>query len=145
MKVCPTNGLQPLLLSSGLSAMWTPRLVPEIGYCEYNCNLCGKVCPTGAISLLPLRDKQKKKIGVDRINRRVCLPWAKNKECIVCEEHCPLPEKAVKLKREKIGSETVLRPYIDEKICTGCGICQTKCPTRPERAVKIFSFKSDRS
>ena len=26
-----------------------PLLVPRIGYCEFNCTLCGQVCPTGAL------------------------------------------------------------------------------------------------
>ncbi|OQX84532.1 MAG: hypothetical protein B6D63_04295, partial [Candidatus Latescibacteria bacterium 4484_7] len=47
MKVCLTNGLQPTLTEAGLEGLWTPILVPRLGYCEYNCNLCSQVCPTG--------------------------------------------------------------------------------------------------
>src|SRR3989338_541621 len=43
MRVCPTNVLQPVIFESGLSGIWAPHLVFEIGYCEYNCNLCGRV------------------------------------------------------------------------------------------------------
>ena len=32
MKVCPTGGLQPALAEAGLEGIWTPRLVPRIGY-----------------------------------------------------------------------------------------------------------------
>ena len=39
MKVCVTNGLQPVILEAGLHGIWSPKLVPEIGYCEYNCKL----------------------------------------------------------------------------------------------------------
>jgi polyferredoxin len=46
MKVCPTGGLQPTLTEAGLEGLWTPMLVPRIGYCDYMCNLCGNVCPT---------------------------------------------------------------------------------------------------
>lgn len=40
--------------------------------------------------------------------------------------------------------ENVLRPYIDAQLCIGCGICQTKCPVRPMRAIKILLTKADR-
>ena len=49
MKVCLTNGLQPVLWEAGLEGLYTPRLIPRMGYCAYSCNLCGQVCPTGAI------------------------------------------------------------------------------------------------
>jgi len=37
-----------------IEGMWTPGLNTHTGYCEYNCTLCGQVCPTGAIPKLPL-------------------------------------------------------------------------------------------
>ena len=49
MKVCPNNALHPAFVQAGLEGLWTPVLVPRIGYCEPNCVLCGQVCPTGAI------------------------------------------------------------------------------------------------
>ncbi|MFA6033643.1 MAG: 4Fe-4S binding protein, partial [Myxococcota bacterium] len=41
MKVCPTGGLQPAFMEAGLEGLWTPRLVPVVGACEY-CTLCGQ-------------------------------------------------------------------------------------------------------
>ena len=49
MKVCPNNALQPALTEAGLEGLWTPILVPRIGYCESSCVLCSQVCPSGAI------------------------------------------------------------------------------------------------
>lgn len=137
MKVCVTNGLQPVIFESGLEGIWTPRLVPEIGYCEYQCTLCGNVCPTGAIPSLSVEKKKKVRLGLAEIDRSVCIAWAENKECIVCEEHCPAADKAIKL----IG----LKPYVDNRLCVGCGICQNKCPTRPVRAIKVSPRNSDRT
>ena len=145
MKVCITNGLQPVILESGIGGIWTPQLIPEIGYCEYKCTLCGKVCPTGAIPSLSLEQKKKTRLGLAEIDLSICLPWAENKECIVCEEHCPVSDKAIKLKSHNTGSQTVLRPYVNFDLCIGCGICQKKCPTRPVRAIKVFPYKSDRT
>jgi polyferredoxin len=49
MKVCPNNALHPTLMEGGIEALWTPVVVPRVGYCEPNCVLCGQVCPSGAI------------------------------------------------------------------------------------------------
>jgi len=58
MKVCVKNALQPALMESGFEGMFTPRLVPRLGYCEFNCTLCGQVCPSGAIKRLDMKQKQ---------------------------------------------------------------------------------------
>ncbi|MEK6732569.1 MAG: 4Fe-4S binding protein, partial [Candidatus Omnitrophota bacterium] len=137
MRACPTNGLQPAIFESGFSGIWAPHLVPEIGYCEYNCNLCGKVCPVGAIPRLILAEKKEQRLGLAYINKDICIPWSQNKECIVCEEHCPVPSKAIKAYSESSGGKKILKPYVDTYLCIGCGICQNKCPTRPLRAIKV--------
>jgi len=137
MRVCPTNVLQPVIFESGLGGIWTPHLIMEIGYCEYNCNLCGNVCPTGAIPKLDIAQKRNVKLGLADINKDICIPWSQNKECIVCEEHCPVPSKAIKLYDEIFNGKRVSKPYVDASLCIGCGICQNKCPTRPIRAVRV--------
>ena len=63
LKVCPTSGLQPSLAQAGWSGLWTPVLVPRLGYCDYTCNACGGACPTGAIPPLTLEDKRLAVIG----------------------------------------------------------------------------------
>ncbi len=138
MKVCITNGLQPCLFESGTAGIWTPRLVPEIGYCEYHCVLCGHVCPTGAIVPLTEEGKHEVRLGLAVIDRSICIPWAEGKECIVCEEHCPVPEKAIKLHRDTPQSPA--KPEVDYALCVGCGICQNKCPQRPSRAIRVTPF-----
>ena len=138
MKVCPTNGLQPALFQSGMDGIWTPHLVPEIGYCEYNCTLCGNTCPTGAIrKISSVKEKHRARLGTAEVDRSICLPWADNKECIVCEEHCPVYEKAIKLTKYTVGGKTISRPQVDMELCVGCGICQNKCPVRPLRAIRV--------
>lgn len=137
MKVCVTNGLQPVMLESGYQGIWTPQLVPEIGYCEYNCTLCGEVCPTGAIPELVIHKKRKFKIGIAEINENICIPYAGTEQCIVCEEHCPTPDKAIKTEEVIINGKRILRPRVDKKLCIGCGICQNKCPVSPVRAIIV--------
>lgn len=138
MKVCVTGGLQPLLFENGVENLWTPRLIPEIGYCEYTCALCGQVCPTGAIKKMKIDEKKKVKIGLAKINQQLCLPYAKNKQCIVCQEHCPVPGKAIKLMGKTVYDSGVHKPFVDIDLCIGCGICENKCPVSPVKAIKIF-------
>ncbi len=140
MKVCITNGLHPVLLQAGLAGVWTPQLIPEIGYCEYKCTLCGNVCPTGAIRRLSLEEKMTTRLGLAEIDKQICLPWAEGRQCIVCQEHCPIADKAIKLQGESQDAEVLLKPVVDARLCVGCGICQNKCPTRPMRAIRVVPF-----
>ena len=97
IRVCPTAGLQPVFSEAGAEGFWTPRLVPRLGYCNYGCNACGWSCPSGAIPALDLEPKRRAQIGVAHLDQDFCLPWSKAVPCIVCEEMCPIPEKAIKL------------------------------------------------
>ena len=97
VRVCPTQGLQPSLFEGGVQNVLTPRLVPRLGYCGFGCNACGQVCPTGAIPELTLEEKQSVIMGLASIDQDRCLPWAYNIPCIVCEEVCPVADKAVTL------------------------------------------------
>jgi polyferredoxin len=150
MKVCITNGLQPALLEAGLEGIWSPVLVPTVGYCEFRCTLCGQVCPTGAIKRLPLDEKVKVKIGLAMIDRNRCLPWAHATPCIVCEEVCPTPKKAIWLEEARVrgreGGEVLLKqPRVDLELCIGCGICEAKCPVMDRPAIYVTSIGESRS
>jgi ferredoxin len=179
LKVCPTNVLQPAVLEAGLEGVFTPRMDFVRGYCEWTCADCGKVCPTQSIRELDLAEKQRTVIGLAVIDRNLCLPWAKGEECLVCEELCPTPRKAIVFGDESgygtgqgrgggqgrgmgggLGSgdaaadtaspvgesdlqaepetEGVKFPYVLERHCTGCGICQYNCPVQdPVVAVAV--------
>jgi polyferredoxin/Pyruvate/2-oxoacid:ferredoxin oxidoreductase delta subunit len=150
MKVCITNGLQPTLLEAGIEGIWSPVLVPRIGYCEYRCTLCGQVCPTGAIKKLNMEEKEKIKIGLAMIDKGRCLPYAHATSCIVCEEVCPTPKKAIWFEkimvRSRDGKELVLKqPRVDLELCIGCGICEAKCPVLGQPAIYVTSVGESRS
>jgi ferredoxin len=150
MKVCTTNGLQPTLLEAGLEGVWSPVLVPTRGYCEFNCTLCGQVCPTGAIQKLTPAAKSQWRIGTAMFDRGRCLPHAHATPCIVCEEVCPTPTKAIWFEevvvRDRAGQAvTVKQPHVDLKLCIGCGICEAKCPIGDRPAVYVTSIGETRS
>lgn len=138
MKICITNGLQPVMLESGIDGIWTPKLDNITGYCEYSCNACGKVCPTQAIKALDIAEKEKIKIGNAVIVKEKCVPWKDGIECLVCEEHCPVPDKAIKFVKETINGVDVDVPVVDYHLCIGCGVCENKCPVEgKERGIVV--------
>jgi polyferredoxin len=150
MKVCITNGLQPTLFEAGVEGIWSPMLVPTIGYCEYRCTLCGQVCPTGAIKRLQIEEKAKVKIGLAMIDKGRCLPWAHARPCIMCEEVCPTPKKAIWFEevrvRDRQGKIVMLQqPHVDLELCIGCGICEAKCPVIGRPAIYVSSVGESRS
>lgn len=143
MKICIGNALHPSFLEGGIEGMFSPMLVARVGYCEFNCTLCGQVCPTGAIQILKLQEKHTFKIGHAFFDKNRCLPYAKGIPCIVCEEHCPTPKKAIQFNTATVkndrGEEMVVKqPYIVDKLCIGCGICENKCPL-PDKAAVIIT------
>ena len=147
MKVCLKNALYPAAYQAGLEGIYTPLVVPRLGYCEYNCTLCGQVCPTGAIPALPVEIKRHEVIGKAVFDKNHCLPFARKIDCIVCEEHCPIPEKAIRSREVRVMGldgliRTVKEPYLVEEICNGCGICENVCPLETKAGIEVFAVKN---
>jgi MauM/NapG family ferredoxin protein len=150
MKVCPTNVVQPARLEAGVEGMWSPVLKTDKRHCEYTCNACLEVCPTGAIQPLTLERKQKLRIGLAHIDKNRCLPYAYSRPCVVCEDVCPLPEKAiwhedVTVINSKGVTVSVKQPHVNAELCIGCGLCQNKCPVSDEAAIRVTSVGESRS
>lgn len=143
IRACPTAGLQPCLSEAGLIGVWTPRLDPRLGACDYACTACGEVCPSGAIPRLALAEKRETVIGVAAVDRNRCLPWSYDTPCIVCEEMCPRPEKAIRLDEVAVvdaeGQPVRLqRPVVLRDLCIGCGICENQCPLDGDAAIRVY-------
>ncbi|MHB1357086.1 MAG: 4Fe-4S binding protein [Anaerolineae bacterium] len=118
IRVCPTQGLKPALLESGLRSIGTPMLLGREGGCQLNrsCpNLCAWVCPVGAIQVIP---REKMRLGLAVVNQRACLAWDQGVRCLICVEACPTQAAAA-----YHGRVTV-----DPTKCSGCGICERACP-----------------
>ncbi|MEZ4300563.1 MAG: 4Fe-4S binding protein [Polyangiaceae bacterium] len=166
MKVCPNNALHPAFFEAGVEGLWTPILIPRIGYCEPSCVLCGEVCPTGAIQKITEEQKlgigQKPiSIGTAAFDQGRCLPWAMATPCVVCEEFCPTSPKAIWVEEVSVekrdstpapdGAEparrhlTVQRPHVDPSLCIGCGACEKVCPVQDKPAVYVTSIGETRS
>ena len=142
IRVCPTGGLQPSVFDAGLEGLGAPILVPRLGYCDYSCNACGQACPVQAIPPLALETKRQQVIGLAYIDQNRCIPWADHRPCLVCEEMCPLPKKAIQLEKATVwgpdGTQvTVQLPHVLRDLCIGCGICEYKCPAGSESAIRV--------
>jgi len=167
IKVCPQNALHPAMLEHGLEALMTPILVPRVGYCAYECsqdaalpaNLCGHVCPTGAIGPLthaepgrPGHDRSKRawRIGTAYFDRTTCIPWTHHTNCGVCEEHCPVPGKAIVFVEREVrvgpGRDDRVRvklPHVIQERCIGCGTCEYVCPVRGEPGIRVHALQPE--
>jgi polyferredoxin len=135
MQVCPTNFIQPALFEAGVEGIWTPILEPQAGYCEYECYKCTQVCPTNAIQKLTLKQKKEFKIGIAVVDKNRCYTYADGYNCAVCEEHCPIPDKAIRFREVDTWNfegklVKVKQIYVVPDLCIGCGICENVCPRK---------------
>lgn len=149
MQACPTHALQPAIFQAGLEGLWTPALVPAVGYCEYECRRCTQVCPTQAIARLSLAEKKQFKIGTAVVDRSLCYTYADGYNCAVCEEHCPVPEKAIRFRPVEIHNfrgrmRTVNQIYVVPDLCIGCGICENVCPRTDLAAIRVGAEEEQR-
>ncbi len=143
MRVCPTTALQPAVTEAGVQGFGSPILILRIGYCDYACNACGQICPVEAIPPLALEEKQQRVIGKAYIDENRCIAWSDHQECLVCEEMCPIPDKAIQLEETNAwGIDNTLvsvkLPHVVRDRCIGCGICEYKCPVNGDAAIRVF-------
>ena len=131
MKSCLTNTLQPCLWESGFSGLWTPKMDLRLAPCDQNCNVCGKVCPTQAVRSVSLDEKTHAKVGTAILRKEMCLVWAQNKLCLICDEICPY--NAIVFR----PVEGYRRPFVIASKCNGCGFCEQRCPVKGESAIVV--------
>jgi formate hydrogenlyase subunit 6/NADH:ubiquinone oxidoreductase subunit I len=157
MKICPNNALHPAFDEAGPEGLFTPVLVPKVGYCEPSCTLCTQVCPTAAIKQVSEDQKTGRnnakllKIGTAFIDQGRCLPFSMDTPCTVCEEFCPVSPKAIRLEERSLVFKSenkiqkLLAPFINPDLCSGCGACENACPVHDQPAIKISSAGESRS
>jgi len=153
MNACPTRVIQPAVTECDAEGLWTPVLNMRVGYCEYECVRCTQVCPTEALRPITLRQKHEEnfdKIGTAFIDRNRCLPWSFGKECLVCQEVCPVSPKAIYQIPNSTGprnehGEPVVAPVVNPERCIGCGHCEYHCPVQDLPAIRVSSIGESRS
>ncbi|HNS31850.1 MAG TPA: 4Fe-4S dicluster domain-containing protein [bacterium] len=121
---CPSKCLKPFPAEKGIVEWGTPFIVPRDAGCIM-CLNCASVCPSSAIVKVK---KGTLKIGTAEINSSICLVWQHQKDCLVCQEYCPVGA---------IYTDGEGRPIVDPDICIGCGLCEQNCPVKGESAIRI--------
>lgn len=114
----------------------TPYVLPWKKGCIV-CMECGRACPTGA--LRPIADdrdtvQREVRMGVARIDRKVCLPWTRTSWCGACLTACPYRQEAITVDHQG-------RPTVHEEHCIGCGICVEVCPLRYKAISVVPPFR----
>jgi ferredoxin len=129
---CPSHVIKPAFLEYGLGGIMQPKLYFDHGFCNYDCTICGEVCPTGAIQPLTIEEKNHTQMGQVQFILENCIVYYDETSCGACSEHCPT--QAVHMVPYK-GVLTI--PEIDQNICVGCGACEHACPAIPFKAIYV--------
>ena len=144
VSICPTQVLRPSVNEYGIRHFLIPRLDFTLGYCNYDCLRCSKVCPTGAIAPLSLEQKHSIQTGQVRFVWDLCVVTAKNQSCGACAEHCPtLAVQMVPYTGDR--GEALSIPELDPELCVGCGACEHACPVEPDRAIYVQGLETHRT
>ena len=125
---CPMQVIKPAFLENGFTGMMQPYMYfqPHC-YCNYECTICGDVCPNRALEKLTVEQKRLRQIGVVNFVIDECIVKSEDQDCGACAEHCPTG--AVKMVLYRNG---LTIPEIEPEICIGCGACESICPVRPD-------------
>lgn len=123
--VCPQKVIRPALTQWGLLHPMVPQLDFDASYCEYDCNRCSNVCPTGALKPLTLQQKQNTPIGLATVAADLCVGCGK------CSRACP--KEAIEMIHPE-GRQRRLA-IVEHARCIGCGACQHVCPVHPKAII----------
>lgn len=107
----------------------TPIIRPQQKACTL-CLRCGKACPTGAIQSLEKKDDAR--IGLAKVDKRLCVSHNGTGACGACYTACPLRGKA-------ITQEMQFRPIVVEEKCVGCGQCEEVCIVHDNKAIRVWA------
>lgn len=135
MQACPTNVIQPDLSPAALTGLFAPEMVMRLGGCDPACTRCGEVCPTGAIAPLTTEAKRAWVIGTAIVEPDRCVRTpskgaggargaAGGEDCRACIEVCPY-------EAFEPGLTPGEAPRVIADRCTGCGLCELRCPVPP--------------
>ncbi len=120
VRVCPAECIK--IDPAGLRGNGVPFIDVDMAACVL-CDglLCMHSCPTGALVPTPLADID---MGTAQWHADTCVRTYDGQPCTTCVDVCPVGEVAIQL----LGNRISVKP----DGCTGCGLCQNRCPTLPK-------------
>lgn len=125
---CPASILRPASPASGLRSALRPVVSYADSYCRYNCTICSRLCPTGA--LIPLSREEKHTVVIGHAN----VDPAKCVGCARCVARCP--RHTISMQRQPSGRVAI----VNTDGCIGCGACQYICPATPDKAITVSAI-----
>ncbi len=122
VRVCPVQCIK--IDSTGVKSSGAPYIDIDSAACVL-CDglLCMNTCPSGALVPTAVGDID---MGTAIWHEETCVRTA-GEACTTCIDACPIGEMAIVLEGNKIK--------VIADGCTGCGMCQNRCPTRPRSIV----------
>lgn len=132
--VCPANAIA-LVREHKPRMFGTPYIEPDKQACVICDELaCMKVCPSGALKLV---ERTAIRIGLADVDHDICVR-SHGENCTICIDRCPIGSAALHLDDQ--GRVEVIDPRVTGLGCTGCGVCEQQCPTRPVRAIRVLMY-----
>lgn len=119
---CPYEAIRKAPERVGAAA-GTPTIEADASACQMCEDFpCISACGPGVLtsSIPPI-------MGTAQVTEHLCLAHH-HTTCTVCSERCPV---------EGVFTVTEGKPFIDESLCTGCGVCRYVCPA-PENAILLM-------
>ena len=102
-----------------------------------------------AIRPLDIETKQETKIGLASFDTTRCIPYAYGRDCMVCEEHCPIATKAIYCVEVEVEDhdghkKTVSSPGSIPRAASAAASPRTCASLKDRPAVRAFSANESR-
>ena len=133
MRACPSKIIHRDTGKAGVLGLLAPVVRYEKEYCVEKCNACTKVCPSGALKKLNLKQKHRYVIGEALLDASLCLLVRGVNDCDICVRSCPFDAVKIYWDQELY----VAYPVVDSLKCNGCGACEVYCPTGNVKAIRV--------
>jgi ferredoxin len=134
---CPQQVLVPAALTLGAAAAGKPVMDYGRSFCEFECTVCTRVCPAGALQPLEPAEKKATRIGTAAVEEELCVVFTDGTACGACAEICPTTAAFMV---PYIG--TLTAPEVTPEVCIGCGACELVCPVEGIKAIRVTGLAS---
>jgi len=133
IRSCPSKIIHQDFGQAGFAGLLAPVVLYVKGYCLEECNACTKVCPSGALKNLTLKQKHGYVIGEALLDASLCLLVRGVNDCDICVRSCPFDAVQIYWDEDLY----VAYPVVDPLKCNGCGACEVYCPTGDVKAIRV--------